>query len=355
MNDFDYDCYQKKVTARSAKNKVRPKKGCTLPSDYLTEAEKKKLNGEVEIMNPDSLKRPIKYGYFKMLNKEQQEGYLNWLFEVYDVTFTDIGKMMEVKSNTLIKYCNCRNLDILKRPVKGHVMTGDKLRAWQAFCGIDISETAQVEEETVSEVDITAIGPVSYEYFKAAMTREIQEKYLTYLITVYEATYADISRMMGVSPITFRSLKNDNHLDIPKPLHHQMPGSKKAAWRKFCGVQETAKEEAAEPDLDIPEATEAKLVERTDDCREESPAEAAVKEVPVMDILPEKSPRKKTLVNYEYHMEFQNLRRWGELFEVLRNMPLPEDGVVHIEVSSKKPEERAAVIGFAAPPKTTEV
>jgi len=344
MNDFDYDCYQKKVTARSAKNKVRPKKGCTLPSDYLTEAEKKKLNGEVEIMNPDSLKRPIKYGYFKMLNKEQQEGYLNWLFEVYDVAFTDIGKMMEVKSDTLIKYCNCRNLDILKRPVKGHVMTGDKLRAWQAFCGIDISETAQVEEETVSEVDITAIGPVSYEYFKAAMTREIQEKYLTYLITVYEATYADISRMMGVSPITFRALKNDNHLDIPKPLHHQMPGSKKAAWRKFCGVQETepAKEEATEPDLDILEEEPIEF-----DIKDKTPVEPDTNKTPVMDILPEKSPREKTLVNYEYHMEFRNLSCWGELFGVLMSMPLPEDGVVHIEVSSKKPEKKANQIGFA--------
>ena len=356
MNDFDYDCYQKKVTARSAKNRVRPKKGCTLPSDYLTEAEKRKLNGEVEIMNPDSLKRPIKYGYFEMLNKEQQEGYLNWLFEVYDAAFTDIGKMMDVKGDTLMKYCNSRNLDILRRPKNGHVMAKSKVKAWQAFCGMDISETVQVAEETVSKVDVTAIGPVSYEYFKAAMTREIQEKYLTYLITVYEATYADISRMMGVSPVTFRALKNDNHLDTPKPLHHQMPGSKKAAWQEFCGVQKTeAKDEAVKPELDIPAEEPIEFdIEQTYDC-EENPVEAASKEDPVMDILPEKSPREKTLVNYEYHMEFRNLRRWGELFEVLRSMPLPEDGVIRIEVASRKPEKKANPIGFASPPKTTEV
>lgn len=357
MNDFDYDCYQKKVTARSAKNKVRPKKGCTLPSDYLTEAEKKKLNGEVEIMNPDSLKRPIKYGYFKMLNKEQQEGYLNWLFEVYDATFTDIGKMMEVKGNTLMKYCNSRNLDILRRPENGHVMAKSKVKAWQEFCGMDISETVQVAEETVSEVDVTAIGPVSYESFKT-MTREIQEKYLAHLINVFEATFADISRMMGVTPITFRTLKNRANLDIPKPLHYRMPKDKKAAWRKFCGVQETepAKEEATEPDLDIPAEEPIEFdIQQVYDCEDESPVEDAKKEDSIIDILPEKSPREKTLVNYEYHMEFRNLRRWGELFEVLKSMPLPEDGVVHIEVSSRKPEEKANPIGFASPPKTTEV
>lgn len=343
-------------------------------------------------MNPDSLKRPIKYGYFKMLNKEQQEGYLNWLFEVYDATLKDIGKMMEVKGDTLTKYCNSRNLDILARRGHGHVMEKSKVKAWQAFCGMDISETPKVVEKTVSEVDVAAIGPVSYDSFKT-MTREIQEKYLTYLITVYEATYADISRMMGVSPVTFRAMKNDNHLDTPKPLHHQMPGSKKAAWHKFCGI-DTIKPENSEPVIDIvpeeiaespltkvffPDGVEAAVKKAIEECKllEEAKSEkkeqlnAAVKNLvsdqaeedvtgikterdPVMDILPEKSPREKTLVNYEYHMEFRNLRRWGELFEVLRSMPLPEDGVVHIEVSSRKPEEKANPIGFASPPKTTE-
>ena len=346
MNDFDYDCYQKKVTARSAKNKVRPKKGCTLPSDYLTEAEKKKLNGEVEIMNQDSLKRPIKYRYFKMLSKEQQEGYLNWLFEVYDVTLKDIGKMMEVKGNTLTKYCNSRNLDILKRP--GHIIPKKKIDAWNTFCGIDISEIAE------EGLDLEVFAPIDYETFKK-LKKSVQESYLTRLVQEFAVTKADIAKMMGAVPVTFRLYISTHELDIQvsKPKKTK---DKKAAWLEFCGVQETeAKDEAAEPELDIPEATEAKLIERTDDCREESPVEDAEKEDHVMDILPEKSPREKTLVNYEYHMEFRNLRRWGELFEVLRSMPLPEDGVVHIEVSSRKPEEKANPIGFASPPKTTEV
>ena len=49
MNDFDFDVLQKKRIARGAyhrKNGSKSKR-CTLPSDYLTAAEKRKLNGEV--------------------------------------------------------------------------------------------------------------------------------------------------------------------------------------------------------------------------------------------------------------------------------------------------------------------
>ncbi len=384
MNDFDYDCYQKKVTARSAKNKVRPKKGCTLPSDYLTEAEKKKLNGEVEIMNQDSLKRPIKYRYFKMLSKEQQEGYLNWLFEVYDVTLKDIGKMMEVKGNTLTKYCNSRNLDILKRP--GHITPKKKIDAWNEFCGIDISEIAE------EGLDLEAFAPIDYETFKK-LKKSVQESYLTRLVQKFAVTKADIAKMMGAVPVTFRLYISTHELDIQvsKPKKTK---DKKAAWHKFCGI-DTIKQENSEPVIDIvpeeiakspltevffPDGVEAAVKKAIEECKllEEAKSKkkeqlnAAVKNLvsdqaeedvtgikterdPVMDILPEKSPREKTLVNYEYHMEFRNLRRWGELFEVLRSMPLPEDGVVHIEVSSRKPEEKANPIGFTSPPKTTEV
>ncbi len=54
MTDAEYlfrrDSADKKVTARSANKRVSGAKSkkCTLPSDYLTAAQKKRLNGEVK-------------------------------------------------------------------------------------------------------------------------------------------------------------------------------------------------------------------------------------------------------------------------------------------------------------------
>ena len=49
MHDFDYDAMQKKRIARGASHMKRGSKSkkCTLPSDYLTAAQKRRLNGPV--------------------------------------------------------------------------------------------------------------------------------------------------------------------------------------------------------------------------------------------------------------------------------------------------------------------
>ena len=45
VNDFDYDCMQKKRVARGAFSHVNHKRGkCRLPSDYLTAAQRKEMN-----------------------------------------------------------------------------------------------------------------------------------------------------------------------------------------------------------------------------------------------------------------------------------------------------------------------
>ena len=46
MHDFDYDAMQKKRIARGASHMKRGSKSkkCTLPSDYLTAAQKRRLN-----------------------------------------------------------------------------------------------------------------------------------------------------------------------------------------------------------------------------------------------------------------------------------------------------------------------
>lgn len=68
MNDFDYDCMQKKRVARGAFAHVGRKRGkCRLPSDFLTPAQRKEKNGEVKSYN---ITRPMPWPEFKTLPED---------------------------------------------------------------------------------------------------------------------------------------------------------------------------------------------------------------------------------------------------------------------------------------------
>ena len=49
MSDFEYDCLQKKIVARSARRRVGARKTVTLPSDHLDEAELAGRNGPCRV------------------------------------------------------------------------------------------------------------------------------------------------------------------------------------------------------------------------------------------------------------------------------------------------------------------
>lgn len=68
MNDFDYDCMQKKRTARGAFAHISRKRGgCTLPSDNLTAKQRREKNGEVKSYN---ITRPMPWPEFKALPED---------------------------------------------------------------------------------------------------------------------------------------------------------------------------------------------------------------------------------------------------------------------------------------------
>lgn len=74
MNDFDYDIVQKKRVARGAFAHVNRKRGkCRLPSDYLTAAQKKEMNGAVKTYN---ITRPMPLDEFKGMTDDLQREYL---------------------------------------------------------------------------------------------------------------------------------------------------------------------------------------------------------------------------------------------------------------------------------------
>ena len=68
MNDFDYDCMQKKRVARGAFAHISSKRGkCRLPSDFLTPAQRREKNGEVKSYN---ITRPMPWPEFKALPED---------------------------------------------------------------------------------------------------------------------------------------------------------------------------------------------------------------------------------------------------------------------------------------------
>lgn len=89
MNDFDYDCMQKKRIARGAFAHISWKRGgCTLPSDLLTAKQRKEKNGEVKSYN---ISRPMPWCEFKQMpddlkreffrNMQSFGGTAKWLAE----------------------------------------------------------------------------------------------------------------------------------------------------------------------------------------------------------------------------------------------------------------------------------
>ena len=137
MTDFDYDCYLKKQVAHSAarrKNGSRSKR-CTLPSDTMTEAQKKKLNGRVVTYY---MNRPMTWADFKTMPEDLKKQYLDFLVSEFDAGSKQISQMFGIAGGTLTKYIPA---GFSFR--KAHRMDKSKVEAWERFLA---GETPQAEE-----------------------------------------------------------------------------------------------------------------------------------------------------------------------------------------------------------------
>ena len=157
MTDFDYDAKQKKDIARSAaRRKCGSKsKRCTLPSDHLTDAQKRKLNGPVESVKLD---QPMKWNQFKALPDSLKKEYLVRLIQDYGANAGMLGRMFGVTSNTVLVVE--RKLGIPTAPHGGaqHGAAYERKQAmWEAFCngvvggGNSITEGANDQIEAQNE------------------------------------------------------------------------------------------------------------------------------------------------------------------------------------------------------------
>lgn len=86
-----------KGSARYKKN-GRRSKGCTLPSDYLTPAQKRKLNGGVITMN---MNRPMDYRTLKTYSEDLQKEYLLNIISRFNATGNVLSAMLGVSVPTV--------------------------------------------------------------------------------------------------------------------------------------------------------------------------------------------------------------------------------------------------------------
>ena len=133
MHDFDYDAMQKKHIARGAAHMKRGSKSkkCTLPSDNLTPAQLRRLNGPVSTYKLDE---PMSRESFKAMPEDLQKQYILKLQETYQANDEMIGKMFGVSKVAIFKVR--QKLGIV--PVGQRAMTADAIRVrnakWDAFC-----------------------------------------------------------------------------------------------------------------------------------------------------------------------------------------------------------------------------
>ena len=151
MNDFDYDALQKKRVACGAKHRVRAKRGCRLPSDSLTAAQKRRLNGEVKTYNMNA---PMAWAEFKEMPDDLKVTYLNRLADEYQANQKMIAGMLGIHPATM---CECfRHLGVAAKNsgVKGGEKAAARDHCWAEFLngGIPSAEPG-VEETTVEKAD----------------------------------------------------------------------------------------------------------------------------------------------------------------------------------------------------------
>lgn len=151
--EFNKECHQKKNIGHSAQKKVRNRRRCTLPSDYLTPAQKK-LNGEVVSVNMNA---PIRYAEFKFLSHDLQEKYLNSLHDRFGASRNDICKMFGIGPQTLKKLVEMNGLNIWPAS-KGSRLTDPE--GWEHFKK-GLLTHPKLEEKLMEEtIEMAKGGPV---------------------------------------------------------------------------------------------------------------------------------------------------------------------------------------------------
>lgn len=153
MNDFEFDCLQKKRLAQQAKYRKRGSKSkkCPVSTDHMTKKQWIERCGKIVTIKMDS---PVSWASFKELSKQTQEEYLKNLMEKYHINASSLAEMFHITPITVRRHIATQGLAV-SFPV-GHSMNAEDRRAWELFLSGDAVEQSENEvsaenEETCDE------------------------------------------------------------------------------------------------------------------------------------------------------------------------------------------------------------
>lgn len=134
MGDAEFimnqDIKDRKSMISGYRNKVNGSKSkkCTLPSDYLTRSQMKKLNGECITIK---MGEPMTWSDFKKMDRSHQEAYLSHLINKYQVGYVQLADMFGTKNTVISQYVSKHNFTSVKPNKKK--LTADQLEVWDKF------------------------------------------------------------------------------------------------------------------------------------------------------------------------------------------------------------------------------
>lgn len=157
MNDFDYDALQKKRVASGARHRVRAKRGCHLPSDSLTAAQKRRLNGEVKTYNMNA---PMTWAEFKEMPDDLKVTYLNRLADEYQANQKMIAGMLGISRAALCRLSADLGVEAKNARIRGGNIAVDRDRRWAEFLNGGQPPVEPDCEDKPTEQDAAKCDPV---------------------------------------------------------------------------------------------------------------------------------------------------------------------------------------------------
>lgn len=171
MTDFDYENLQKKRTAQGAFHKKGGSKSkrCTMPSDYLTPAQKKKLNGPTHELN---LNQPLTWAEYKCIPTDSlKKTYLLNLMNTYKPSAQMLHRMFGCAATTVTAELRRQGLPVGKKGIKKP--TKEQQAMWEAFCNgvVGGGDNKPAEEPKKDEPQVTCydVDAEAFERAKAAV------------------------------------------------------------------------------------------------------------------------------------------------------------------------------------------
>ena len=111
MNDFEFDCLQKKRLAQQAKYRKRGSKSkkCPMSTDHMTKKQWIERCGKIVTIKMDS---PVSWASFKELSKQTQEEYLKNLMEKYHINASSLAEMFHITPITVRRHIATQGLAV---------------------------------------------------------------------------------------------------------------------------------------------------------------------------------------------------------------------------------------------------